>query len=133
MLASKMVPGRSRPIFIHDIGAPHISNRTHEWCLLLVPRFLGKGIWPGNSPDQNPVEDVGDFEAGARLRPPSTSVSELTARLRAALADIPRSAAEAAAGECRRGPRCLALTGEYVGTEYMSGMPDDVAFLALER
>lgn len=40
VLETKMVPGRSRPIFMQD-GAPlHTSNRTQDWCRLHV---LGSG------------------------------------------------------------------------------------------
>ena len=88
-------------------------------CLLPVSGFLEKGIiWPGNSPDPNPVEYLcGILKQELDSAAPSTSVAKLTARLRATWANIPRSTLKRLVESVpQRVARCLALKGEYIGT-----------------
>ena len=118
VLETKMVPGGSRPIFMQDGAPAHTAKRTQDWCRMNVPGFWEKEKWPGNSPDLNPVENLwGILKQELDAAQPSTSVAELTSRLKMAWANISRSTLERLVESVPQWvSRCLALKGEYVGT-----------------
>ena len=53
-----MVHNISDSIFQQDGAPAHHSKMSQEWLNNSVPSFWEKGIWPGNSPDLNPLENV---------------------------------------------------------------------------
>ena len=58
VLERKMVESEDQAIFMQD-GAPlHTARATQQWCQENFPGFWEKGIWPGNSPDLNPIENL---------------------------------------------------------------------------
>ena len=54
----KMVHNMSNSIFQQDGAPAHHSKKSQEWLKNNIPSFWEKGIWPGNSPDLNPIENV---------------------------------------------------------------------------
>ena len=45
-------------IFQQDGAPAHHSTRTQDWCKEHLKAFWEKGIWPGNSPDLNLIENL---------------------------------------------------------------------------
>ena len=54
----KLFPYKTKRVFMQD-GAPCHSER-HNMEILMSKNFevWGKGVWPGNSPDLNPLENL---------------------------------------------------------------------------
>ena len=46
-------------IFLHDKAPCMKANATQHLLEDEDMNFLGNSIWPGNSPDMNPVENIG--------------------------------------------------------------------------
>ena len=45
--------------FLQQDGAPtHHAKNTLVWLKVTIKCFWEKGIWPGNSPDLNPIENL---------------------------------------------------------------------------
>jgi transposase len=47
--------------FVHDGASPHKARATNEWLEQNVPKHIESGphgVWPPNSPDLNPIEQV---------------------------------------------------------------------------
>ena len=57
-LQRKLLPDMSTDIFQQD-GAPvHTSKVAIKWLENNLNSFWGKGVWPGNSPDLSPIENL---------------------------------------------------------------------------
>ena len=57
-LQHKFLPDMSMDIFQQD-GAPvHMSKVAIKWLENNLNSFWGKGVWPGNSPDLSPIENL---------------------------------------------------------------------------
>ena len=57
-LQLKLLPDMSTDIFQQD-GAPvHTSKVAIKWLENNLNSFWGKGVWPGNSPDLSPIENL---------------------------------------------------------------------------
>ena len=54
----RMVDDRLTCIFMQDGAPAHRSARAQEWCRNTLPDFSAKDVWPGNSPDLNPIEEL---------------------------------------------------------------------------
>lgn len=54
----KLLPRMSEAIFQQDGAPAHNAARTQEWCRGNLPGFWKKGVWPGNSPDLSPIENL---------------------------------------------------------------------------
>ena len=54
----KLVQDRSDFIFQHDGAPAHFAATSEKWLAENVPAHWGKGTWPGNSPDLNPIENL---------------------------------------------------------------------------
>ena len=58
VLEKKFMPDISKAIFQQD-GAPcHTSKMTLDWMQKHLNSYWGKGVWPGNSPDLSPIENL---------------------------------------------------------------------------
>jgi hypothetical protein len=58
LLDRKFYHDMSEAVFQHD-GAPcHFAKKTTEWIKSNLAFCWGKGVWPANSPDLSPVENV---------------------------------------------------------------------------
>ena len=54
----KLIENRLEVIFQHDGAPAHFARSTEDWLDRNIPKHWGKGIWPGNSPDLNPIENL---------------------------------------------------------------------------
>ena len=54
----KVMKNMSKAIFEQDGPPAHTSKRTQEWCLKKLKGFWPKEVWPANSPDLNPIENL---------------------------------------------------------------------------
>ena len=54
----KLVPDMSRLIFMQDGARAHTALRTQRLLQDKVPHFWRKDMWPANSPDLNPIENL---------------------------------------------------------------------------
>lgn len=53
--ARKLVRKKSEAIFMHDGAPAHTAALSESWLKKKNLQFWGKGTWPGNSPDLNPI------------------------------------------------------------------------------
>ena len=53
-----LMPDPSQALFMQDGAPPHTAKKTQDWCQENLPSFWANGIWPGNSPDLNPIENL---------------------------------------------------------------------------
>ena len=58
VLERKMVESHDRAVFMQDGAPPHTARVTQQWCKEHFPGFWERGIWPGNSPYLNPIENL---------------------------------------------------------------------------
>ncbi|KAI6648584.1 hypothetical protein LOD99_8064 [Oopsacas minuta] len=58
ILERKLLPDRSQAIFQQDGAPAHTSKRSQEWLKNNMTGFWTKEIWPPNSPDLNPIENL---------------------------------------------------------------------------
>ena len=57
-LNSGLFTSRSKASMMHDGAPAHFSKKTEDIIKAKYSKFWGKGIWPGNSPDLNPIENL---------------------------------------------------------------------------
>ena len=53
-----LLPDMSQAIFQQDGAPAHNATKTQQWCQDNFPGFWAKGVWPGNSPDLSPIENL---------------------------------------------------------------------------
>ena len=54
----KMVDSMCNSIFMQDNASCHTAKSTTAWLQSHNISVMGKGIWPANSPDLNPIENL---------------------------------------------------------------------------
>ena len=54
----KLLSDMSAAIFQQDGARAHTSKKTQEWLGENFQNFWPKGIWPANSPDLSPIENL---------------------------------------------------------------------------
>ena len=54
----KMVDSRLNSIFMQDNATCHTAQSTVDWLQNHNIEVMGKGVWPANSPDLNPIENL---------------------------------------------------------------------------
>jgi transposase len=55
---SSLFPTKSKSTFMQDGAPAHGTKANMEILRDAFPRVWGKGVWPGNSPDLNPIENL---------------------------------------------------------------------------
>ena len=58
ILKKNMAPDMSRAIFQQDGARCHTAAVNEEWLREHVDNYWAKGVWPANSPDLSPIENV---------------------------------------------------------------------------
>ena len=56
--AIKLVPNMSKMNFQQGGACPHTALRTQRMLIEKIPNYWDKGIWPANSPDPSPIEQL---------------------------------------------------------------------------
>ena len=68
----------SEAIFMQDGAPAHTAKKTQTWLSQHIPGYWAKGIWPSNSPDSNPIENLwAIIQADLDKKRPTTNLSEL--------------------------------------------------------
>ena len=57
-LQRKLLPDMSTAIFQQDGAPAHTYKVAMKWLENNLNAFWGKGVWPGNSPDLSPIENI---------------------------------------------------------------------------
>ena len=57
-LKRSMIEDMSTAVFMQDNASCHNSKETQKWCKENCQNFWEVGVYPGNSPDLNPIEDL---------------------------------------------------------------------------
>lgn len=112
----KLVDPMSSAIFMQDGAPAHTAKRSQEWCEEHLPKFWGKGEWPGNSPDLNPIENLWALlKESLNQQEPATSLNQLERRLKKAWGEISTDTLRNLVTSMpSRIQKCVRRRGEYV-------------------
>ena len=81
----------SRMVFQQDGARPHTAVATQALLTENIPHFWNKTIWPANSPDLSPIENLWSI-LGTKLEeesPPPTTLRALEKKLTESLVKNP--------------------------------------------
>ena len=85
VLKRALMTDTSRAIFMQDGAPPHTAQKTQQWCRQHLSDFWECGVWHGNSPDLNPIENLWVIvQQEVDKMTPATSVGELAEQLKKA-------------------------------------------------
>ena len=117
ILERELLPERSKAIFQQDGAPPHTSKRSQEWLKSNMPGFWTKDIWPPNSPDLNPIENLwAILKSKLDSMERATNINMLEKQLLLAWKEIsPDTLEKLIAGMPSRINKCLKLNGDYIG------------------
>ena len=107
----------SETIFMQDGAPAHTAIRTQKWLSEYLPGFWEKGVWPSNSPDLNPIENLWSImQTELDKRKPATNLTQLGKYLENIWNGISPSILENLVdGMPGRINSCIKLNGEYIG------------------
>lgn len=68
----------------------NFAHRTEEWLKKNALAYWGKGIWPGNSPDLNPIKNLWAILQNKldNLKTPPSNIQQLEHALKEAWSEI---------------------------------------------
>ena len=117
VLKCSLMTDTSRAIFMQDGTPPHTAQKTQQWCRQHLPDFWERGVWPGNSPDLNPIENLWTIvQQEVDKMTPASSVGELAEQLKKAWGRIKPDVLEKLVSRMpQRIHDCIALKGGYIG------------------
>ena len=117
ILEKKLLPERSKAIFQQDGAPAHTSKRSQEWLKNNMPGFWTKDIWPANSPDLNPIENVwAILQTKLDSMERATNLKMLENQLIEAWKEFSPETLEKLIAEMpSRFKKCLKLNGDYIG------------------
>ena len=78
----------SKIICMQDGAPPRKAKKTQDWCRDSLPVFSAQGVWPGSSPDFNPI-DLWAILQKTNEKPPASGTGQLTRQLQRAWANLP--------------------------------------------
>ena len=113
----KLLPRMSDAIFQQDGAPAHNAARTQKWCRDNLPSFWEKGVWPGNSPDLSPIENLWAIVQGELDKlEPATSETTLVSNLQKAWCKISAETLDnLVCGMPERMRECVRLGGACIG------------------
>ncbi|KAI6649518.1 hypothetical protein LOD99_11883 [Oopsacas minuta] len=117
VLEKKMLPDMSKAIFQQDGASAHTSKKCQEWHKNNVCKFWEKSIWPANSPDLRPIENLwGILQTRLETMERPTNLIMLQKQLIQAWREItPETIDKLIAGMPNRINKCIQLKGGYIG------------------
>ena len=79
----RMCPLMSEAIFMQDGAPARNAIKTQTWLSQHIPGYWEKGVWPSNSPDLNPIENLWSImQAELDKMKPATNLTELANSLK---------------------------------------------------
>ena len=117
ILQRKMIENMSDAVFQQDGAPAHHAKKTQEWLKQNIQCFWEKGVWPGNSPDINPVENLWSIVQGEldTMEQPR-SVKMLENNLKSAWSHISQETlGNLMDGMPERVRKCIKLKGGHIG------------------
>ena len=117
ILVRQLLPNMSNYIFQQDGAPAHHAKVTQEWCKLNLQSFWQKGIWPGNSPDLNPIENLwAILKSRVDEMEMCTNIEMLEKTVKLAWSEIsPEILDNLISSMPKRIQKCLELSGDYIG------------------
>ena len=113
----KLFTNKSSAIFVQDDAPAHTASATQLWCKKTLPNFIGKDECPANSPDLNPIENLGSIiDKDAYRDPIPKTMGGLKSRLWQAWRSIPlASLSELARSMLQRLKNVIQKNGGHAG------------------
>ena len=113
----ELLPKMSEAIFQQDGAPAHHATSTQQWCRDNLPGFWEKGVWPGNSPDLSPIENVWAIvQNELDMMEPATTEKALIRNLQRAWLSISAETLDnLMCGMPDRMRECVRLGGGYIG------------------
>ncbi|KAI6655581.1 hypothetical protein LOD99_2080 [Oopsacas minuta] len=117
VLQRRFCENMSKSIFQQDGGPAHTSKLSQEWCQLNLVGCWGKEIWPGNSPDLSPIENLwAVVKQSLSEMPSATNLEMLEKNLKTVWSNInPDLLRKLIDGMPARMRKCVDLKGGYIG------------------
>ena len=117
ILERSFMPNMSKAIFQQDGAPAHSSKKAMSWLEAHVGLFWGKGIWPGNSPDLSPIENLWSIvQSKLNEMPAATNRDSLIKNVKTAWSEIdPDTLENLICGMPERIKTCIKLKGAYIG------------------
>ena len=113
----KLVSDMSRAIFQQDGAPAHTSKKTQEWLRENFQNFWPKGIWPANSRDLSPTENLWSIiQTTINSFEPATNLKTLEKQLISAWRHISPEVLDKLIASMPEGiSKCIQLKGGYIG------------------